>query len=140
MTIKNVLIRFSLTCAPLLIASAILVSYFNSSSILLISAFALWTCAKGWCTRFIEKNSRDFTKDEKITVFWGIFLIALAVDFGFLAIIFCNFIPISKMSSLGISGIFLLSIMLILARAIPAYIAVGVHKKTRLPNQLQKDS
>ena len=38
------------------------------------------------------------------------------------------------MSSLGIEGIFLLGIMLILARAIPAYIALGVHKKSRLPN------
>ena len=90
MTVKKVLISFSLIYVPLLIVSAILMSYFDSKNILLLSAFVLWACAKGWCTGFIKKNNRDFSKDEKITVFWGIFLIALAVDFGFLAIIFCS--------------------------------------------------
>ncbi len=136
MTIKKVLLRFSLIYIPLLIVSAILVSYFDPKSILLVSAFALWACAKGRCTAFIEKNNRDFTKDEKITVFWGFFLIALSIDFIFLAIVFYKLFPSSKMPGLDVESIFLLGIMLILARAIPTYIALGIHKKSRVPNKL----
>jgi hypothetical protein len=140
MTIKSVLIRFSLIYIPLLIVSAIVASYFDLKNIVLISAFALWASAKGRCTGFIEKNNRDFTKDEKIAVFWGFFLIALAIDLVFLVIVFLKFLPSLKMGGLNASSIFLLGTMIMLSRAIPAYIAVGVHKKSHLPNKLQKNS
>jgi hypothetical protein len=140
MTIKKVLLRFSLIYIPLLIVSAIVVSYFNPESVVLVSAFVLWASAKGRCTGFIEKSNRDFTKDEKIAVFWGFFLIALSIDFVLIFIIFWKFFPSLKISSLNASSVFLLGTTYLFARGIPAYIAVGVHKKSRLPNQLQKDS
>jgi hypothetical protein len=140
MTIKKVLLRFSLIYIPLLVVSAIVVIYFNPESVVLVSAFALWASAKGRCTVFIEKNNRDFTKDEKIAVFWGFFLIALSIDLVLISIIFWKFLPSLKIGNLHASSFFLLGTAYVLARAIPAYIAVGVHKKSHLQNQLQKDS
>lgn len=136
LTIKGVLLRFTFTYVPLLILSGIVMNYFGLRSDFFISIFILYGCAQGACITFAKKNNRDLTKNEKVIVFWRFFLIALLLELILLAIVIWQFPSRFNINSFKVTDIFLLITIVVLFCAAPIYIAVGIHKKSRLPNEL----
>jgi hypothetical protein len=139
MTIKNVSLRFSLTYAPLLVLSGIAMDFFGLEEFGMeesaaISTFVLVGCVKWACSSFTGNNDRGLTKDEKVTIFWIFLLVALVLDIALMTIVLWQ-VPLSfNRSNLGVTGIFFIITFIVLVRAIPIYITVEVHKKSRSPN------
>ena len=81
MTIKNLLFRFFLVYAGLMVLAGIVLSLLHIQSNSGVNAGVLFGAISWVCMAFAKKNGRYFSKSEKVVVVFGMLTIDLLIQF-----------------------------------------------------------